>query len=207
MAAYAHLASAGEAQPLQRVYLHARELAAPAHWTVRPSDLGPPVRAGVLWRGPGQVALTKTYRQHWAYFQVQAQRLYRLTTFLVNSPEAPEMDTPTYRGLALFSFGLFFACHEHFEELWRQASPQDRNFYQGMVQLAAAFYHHEKGNRHGAVVLLRRAAGRLAGYRPQHRGLHVEPLLQELASWEARFAQGLQAPYAVLVPARTQGTG
>lgn len=200
MAAYARMASAGEAQVLHRVLYEAARLAAPVGWAVSPSHLATPIHAGVLWRGRGRLALPRRYRPFWPYFRSQADRTYRATAYLRNSP-AP---SAVQRGLVLFDFGLFFACHEHFEGLWRDAAPPDRDFYQGLVQLAAAFYHHEKGNRHGAAVLLGRATRRLAAYRPAHLGVDVEAVLAELARWEARFATGSPAPYPVLAAGRAR---
>ncbi|MCS7234461.1 MAG: DUF309 domain-containing protein [Armatimonadetes bacterium] len=133
---------------------------------------------------------------------MQADRLHRAAVFLLDPPPAPEPERSTYLGLVLFDFGLFFACHEHFEGLWRTAAAEDRGFYQGLVQLAAAFYHHEKGNRPGARVLLDRAKERLVTYRPSHLGLDVDLLLEQLTPWEERYAQGTPGPYPVLVSAR-----
>lgn len=197
-AAYARMATAGEALALERVRDEAVRLASPVGWSVSDRDLAPPVRAGVLWRGGGRLALPRKYRAFWPYFRGQADRTYRAAAYLLTSAPSSELQ----RGLVLFNFGLFFACHEYFEGLWRDAAPQDRDFYQGLVQVAAAFYHHEKGNRHGAVALLRRATARLAGFRPGHLGVDVAALLDQLAPWEARFAAGQQAPYPELVAAR-----
>ncbi|MFN3286575.1 MAG: DUF309 domain-containing protein, partial [bacterium] len=202
MAAYARLAASGEALPEEDVRAEAVRLARPAGWALSLSDLVPLIRARVLWRGAGRLAAPRAYRPHWRYFRQQADRLHRAVLFLMDPPPAPEPERSTYRGLVLFDFGLFFACHEHFEGLWRNAACEDRGFYQGLVQLAAAFYHHERENARGAVALLRRATGRLATYRPSHCGLDVDALLEQLAPWEARFALGAHAPYPVLVSSR-----
>ncbi len=205
LAAYARVSVGGEARPYPQVRAEAERLGKPAGWPAAADDLSVLVRGGVLWRGSDRVALRLPYRPYWHYFSTQAERLYRAVRFLLDPPPASEPEGATYRGLVLLDFGLFFACHEHFEGLWRKAPSGDRAFYQGLVQLAAAFYHHEKGNAHGAAALLRRAVRQLEDYRPAHLGLDVDALLEELARWETRFAACGKAPYPVLVAARACG--
>jgi hypothetical protein len=202
LAAYARLASGGHAVSEELVQAEAQRLARPAGWEPSPADLAWVVRARVLWRGAGRLALPRAYRPHWAYFHAQAGRLYRATRFLLDPPPAGEPEASVYKGFVLFDFGLFFACHEHFEGLWRAAPPGPRSFYQGLVQLAAAFYHREKGNRRGAAALLARAVRRLAEYRPAYLGLDVDALLAQLAEWEGRLAAGSAGPYPLLVGRR-----
>jgi hypothetical protein len=187
---YAETARAGEAVPLSRAAARARALAAPFGWRVSMRDLAPLVGQRLLWRGSRRLALPRAYRPFWAYFRPQALRMYRAVLHLVHHPRHPTLPDEFYRGLVLFDCGLFFACHEYFEGLWRAAPEGERALYQGLVQVAAAFYHDEKGNRHGAVTLLRRARSRLEPYRPGVRGLDVDRILAALQSWEARFAQG-----------------
>lgn len=159
------------------------------------------VRAHLLWRGRGLVALRRPYRPYWPYVHTQVTRLEAATAFLLSRPAPAGVPDEVYRGLVLFQFGLFFACHEYFEGLWRQSAGARRDFYHGLVQLAAAFYHHEKGNRHGAVALLRRAVHHLQAAGPEARGVDVPSLLRELEPWVDRFAAGQSAPYPVLVTA------
>lgn len=45
------------------------------------------------------------------------------------------------RGAGLFDSGRFFDAHEVWEEAWREATdPDERLFFQGMIQVAAAFH-------------------------------------------------------------------
>jgi predicted metal-dependent hydrolase len=84
------------------------------------------------------------------------------------------------RGAALFNAGLFFECHELFEDAWRASAPPERLFYHGLVQAAAACYHAEKGNTHGAAVLLDKARAKLTRYAPRYLGVDIEGLLASL---------------------------
>jgi hypothetical protein len=45
------------------------------------------------------------------------------------------------RGARLFDEGAFFEAHEAWEERWRVATdPAERDFLQGLIQIAAAFH-------------------------------------------------------------------
>ncbi|MCS7173597.1 MAG: DUF309 domain-containing protein [Armatimonadetes bacterium] len=190
LAGYAQVAAAGEAVPLSRVQSTARNLAAPLGWRVRLRDLASLVGQRLLWRGSRRLGLARKYRPHWPYFHSQALRLYRATAHLLHNPGAGDLPDELYRGLVLFDFGLYFPCHEYFEGMWRAAAPGDRDFYHGLIQVAAAFYHHEKGNSRGALALLRRGLAKLAAYRPEYRGLEVSRVWEILLPWEGRFQQG-----------------
>ncbi len=190
---YARVAASGEAVPLSRVQTAARALAAPLRWPVRLRDLSVLVGRRLLWRGSRRVGLPRAYRPHWPYFRTQALRLYQATAHFLRNPGHEDLPEALYRGLLLFDFGLYFACHEYFEGMWRAAHQEDRAFYHGLIQVAAAFYHYEKGNSHGAATLLGRGLGRLAAYRPAYRGLDLENLWAVLAPWEDLFRSGSPA--------------
>ncbi|MDR5709653.1 MAG: DUF309 domain-containing protein [Armatimonadota bacterium] len=190
---YAQVAASGEAVPLSRVQTAARALAAPLHWPVRLRDLSVLVGRRLLWRTSRRVSLARAYRPYWPYFHSQALQLYRATAHLLRNLGHGDLPEALYRGLVLFDFGLYFACHEYFEEMWRVADPKDRDFYHGLIQVAAAFYHYEKGNSRGALALLRRGLAKLAAYRSGYRGVEVERAWEILLPWEDRFQHGSPA--------------
>lgn len=71
-----------------------------------------------------------------------------------------------------FNAGRFFPAHEAWEAAWKQARDTgDAEFFKGLSQLGAGYVHLLRGNRHGAVTLLRRAAGRVRRYPSGHRGV------------------------------------
>ncbi len=71
-----------------------------------------------------------------------------------------------------FNGGRFFPAHEAWETAWKQARDTgDAEFFKGLSQLGAGYVHLLRGNRHGAVTLLRRAAGRVRRYPVGHRGV------------------------------------
>lgn len=53
--------------------------------------------------------------------------------------------------------GQAFHAHEVFEAMWKQSDAADRELWQGLAQFAVAITHLQRGNRMGALALLRRA--------------------------------------------------
>jgi hypothetical protein len=67
------------------------------------------------------------------------------------------------RGARLFDAGALFEAHEAWEERWRAATDEtERRFFQGLVQIAAAFHKHfEMGSPEPALRLLGKALAKL----------------------------------------------
>jgi predicted metal-dependent hydrolase len=94
------------------------------------------------------------------------------------------------RGLALVRSGDYFAAHEELELAWRAAAAPERDFYQGLVHVAVAWYQAGRGNRVGAERQLEKARRRLAPYAPEHLGVGVGRLLEQVDAAAARVAAG-----------------
>jgi predicted metal-dependent hydrolase len=94
------------------------------------------------------------------------------------------------RGLAQLWAGEHFEAHEAFEACWRVAAPAERDFFQGLVHVAVAWYQAGRGRRVGCGRQLEKAAQRLDRFRPRHRGLDVTCLLRQVEAARATFAAG-----------------
>jgi hypothetical protein len=70
----------------------------------------------------------------------------------------------------------YFEAHECLEDVWHHAAAEDRDFWQGVVQVAVTCCHDQRGNHKGARVMAAKALDRLAGYPSQHRGIDVSVL-------------------------------
>ena len=57
-----------------------------------------------------------------------------------------------------------FHAHEVLEGTWKAAPLEERDLWQGLAQLAVGLTHQRRGNRRGAVTLLRRGAARITPY-------------------------------------------
>jgi predicted metal-dependent hydrolase len=78
--------------------------------------------------------------------------------------------------VALFNAGQWYACHDGFEELWHETQGPSRRVLQGILQIAVAHLHLERGNQRGAIVLLGEGLGRLRSSGPSQLGLDLESL-------------------------------
>jgi len=61
-----------------------------------------------------------------------------------------------------FNAGDWYASHDGFEALWHETLEPDRTVLQGILQIAVAHLHRERGNLRGATVLLGEGLGRLS---------------------------------------------
>ena len=66
-------------------------------------------------------------------------------------------------GLQLIREGAYFEAHEELEDEWRTAPTDERDFLQGLVHVAVAWLHAERGNRNGCERQLVKAERRLGG--------------------------------------------
>jgi uncharacterized protein len=93
-------------------------------------------------------------------------------------------------GLDLIRRGEFFAAHEELEDAWRAADPDEKDFFQGLVHVAVAWYQAGRGNRVGCERQLEKAARRLASFAPSYRGVDVGAILRQVESASATVSGG-----------------
>jgi predicted metal-dependent hydrolase len=94
------------------------------------------------------------------------------------------------RGLDLIRSGEFFAAHEELELAWRASAPVERDFFQGLVHVAVAWYQAGRGNRRGCERQLEKASRRLAAFAPSHRGVDVTAVLEQVHEAQKVVAAG-----------------
>ena len=102
-------------------------------------------------------------------------------------PPPLPLEADLERGLGLVRAGAYFAAHEALEEAWRAAAPGERDFFQGLVHVAVAWYQAGRGNRVGCERQLEKATRRLAPYAPSHRGIDVDDVLGQVRAARGRF--------------------
>jgi uncharacterized protein len=100
------------------------------------------------------------------------------------------VDAAFKRGLEEIRAGRYFEAHEELEEAWRAASAEERDFFQGLVHVAVAWYQAGRGRSVATGSQLGKAARRLAPYAPEHRGVDVARVLAQVAAAQARVAEG-----------------
>ncbi len=118
-------------------------------------------------------------------------------------------------GVRLWNDERYFEAHECLEAVWHASPQADEDFWQGVIQIAVAGVHLQRGNPVGALALLERAGQRLEGYPPLHRGVDVAAARQtcrdlaerigadgpDVASSPGPFPAGPDGPWFTADPA------
>ena len=88
-----------------------------------------------------------------------------------------EADDLLHRGVSLFNGLRYWHAHEAWETLWRAADEEDRDFYQGLIMVAAGLLHLQRRNARGARNKLAEGLAKLKRYEPAHRDLGLSELV------------------------------
>ena len=100
------------------------------------------------------------------------------------------MSSELLTGLELIRRGEYFAAHEELETAWRVADERERDFFQGLVHVAVAWYQAGRGNRKGCERQLEKAERRLAPFAPVHRDVDVDSVLGQVRAAAETVAEG-----------------
>ena len=84
-----------------------------------------------------------------------------------------EADPRLKQAIQQFNNGAWYDAHDLFEELWHETADPERRSLQGILQVAVAQLHLERGNKRGATILFGEALGRLR--RPGTPDLGLDP--------------------------------
>ncbi len=93
------------------------------------------------------------------------------------------MSEPFNKGIDEFNQEAFYACHDTLEAIWMTAETAEKPFYQGILQIAVAFYHLGNLNWRGGAILLGEGISRLRRFEPAYRGIGVEQLVDQAVEW------------------------
>lgn len=122
---------------------------------------------------------------------------------------AVELDPATVEealalGMQRWQQQRFFEAHELLEHVWHW-SIDDKAFWQGVIQVAAAFVHHQRGNPLGVVKTIDKAAPKLQGVPDDHHGIDVVGLRAWCTTTRAALVDDPDAPVPVPVVAADPG--
>jgi uncharacterized protein len=95
------------------------------------------------------------------------------------------------RGVELFNARRFWEAHEAWEELWLASSGDEKQFLQGLIQLAAAYHHVQRGTFRGGVRLFDAALRRLEPFPAAHRGVERAEAVDAARRHRTRIAADL----------------
>jgi predicted metal-dependent hydrolase len=99
-------------------------------------------------------------------------------------------DMALAEGIELLRKGEYFAAHEELETAWRSAEAAERDFCQGLVHVAVAWYQAGRGKRTGCIRQLAKAQRRLGPYAPTHRGVDIAAVLTQVDRAAEHVAAG-----------------
>lgn len=118
-------------------------------------------------------------------------------------------DSDEYRyGIDLLNFGFWWESHEAFEKLWHVVGPKssEGNFFQALIQLAAAQVKRRMGNDAAAKRLASKAVDRLTKAPLSYMGMNVAKLIQDIAD-PCFIAQGDNIRIQLNLPDEERGEG
>ncbi len=84
-----------------------------------------------------------------------------------------------WQGIEQFNHQEFYSCHDTLEALWMDSVEPDKQFYQGILQIAVGCYHLGNHNWRGAVILLGEGIRRLSDYQPDYQDIDVSRLVDK----------------------------
>ncbi len=100
------------------------------------------------------------------------------------------MEAAYKRGVEAIRAGRYFEAHEELEDAWREAPSEERDFFQGLVHVAVAWYQAGRGRPVATASQLEKAARRLGPFAPEHRGVDVDSVLSQVEAARTRVAEG-----------------
>lgn len=110
----------------------------------------------------------------------------KISLYLGELNLAEGADPVQYRGyFECFNRQLFYEAHDVLEDLWLKEGRSGANyaFYKGLIQLAGAFVHLQKGRLRPAIALFNLAEANLIKYPDLHDGLDLGMVLKLIEDW------------------------
>ncbi len=98
--------------------------------------------------------------------------------------------SPIEKGVALFNAHQFWHAHEAWEELWLQSSGEEKVFLQGLIQLAAAYHHVQRGTFRGGVRLFDAALRKLERFEDGRDGIDRRDAIDAAMKHREKIARG-----------------
>lgn len=78
-----------------------------------------------------------------------------------------------------FNSERYWEAHEALEAIWRGSRGEEKSLLQGLILVCAALVHHQKGEDHVGIGILRRAMKQLSYDQPTYHGIAIQKVVQE----------------------------
>jgi uncharacterized protein len=90
-----------------------------------------------------------------------------------------------FHGIDLFNEQQYWEAHEAWEEIWKVSKGEQKVFYQGLIQAAAALLHYDRNNARGAHLCINNALKKLENLPTPYMSLELKSFTKELRSFLA----------------------
>lgn len=97
------------------------------------------------------------------------------------------MEQQFLEGIRLFNAQRYFEAHEALEAVWLKATGDRKTLLHGLIQVAAAFHHHTRGNRAGFRSLLEKGCVKLEPFGAEFASIDLAALMRQLQPWRDRL--------------------
>jgi predicted metal-dependent hydrolase len=94
------------------------------------------------------------------------------------------------KGVNLFNEQHFWHAHEAWEEIWLHARGEEKVFLQGLIQLAAAYHHVQRGTFSGGVRLFDAAFHKLERFDHGHHNIDRREAIDAAHRHREKIARG-----------------
>ena len=98
---------------------------------------------------------------------------------LLTEPELHARLGELHAAIDQFNRRWYFESHETLEDLWMVTPHPERDFMQGIIQLAAAFVHFARGEYPGIFKLFDASLEKLRRFAPEQFGVEVTRLIAD----------------------------
>lgn len=120
---------------------------------------------------------------------------------MLHAARRAQMHPRLLEGIDHFNARRFWEAHEAWEDIWRAAAGDERQFLQGLIQLAAAYHHVQRGTLRGAPRLFEAALRRLDALPRCYGGVERQQAVESAAKDRASAVHSMEcAETAVFVP-------
>jgi hypothetical protein len=90
-------------------------------------------------------------------------------------------------GIDLYNAGHYWNAHEAWEQVWLDSEREMRGFYQGLIQITAAFVHVARNEYPGAIRLLDAGIEKLERYPASFHGVRLAGLISGAKAARSRL--------------------
>lgn len=116
------------------------------------------------------------------------------------------MEQQFLEGIHLFNAQRYFEAHEALEAVWLKASGDRKTLLHGLIQIAAAFHHHGRGNRAGFRSLLEKGCAKLEPFGAEFESVDLSALMRQLRQWRKHLLHESSLPAPRLPQIKLTGT-